>query len=172
MLLRREAVWLGFGIFCLDMLTKWATQAYLPPSDFVAPIYPYGGIGLFQNFFGIEASIIHAANTGAAWGIGSDFPGLLASLRLAVALMLWVGLFFARRPITAIALSLIAVGSVGNAVDYFFYGHVVDMFHLVLWGYDYPVFNVADMAICIGAVIMALTGMKRSKKSRAALVWR
>ena len=44
----------------------------------------------------------------------------------------------------------IIVGAVGNLVDYVAYGFVVDMFHFILWGYDYPVFNVADTAITVG----------------------
>jgi signal peptidase II len=171
LVLRREAIWLGIGVFCLDMLTKWATQEYLPPLEFLAPVYPYGGVALFQDCFGIEASLTHAANTGAAWGLGAGYPGLLAVIRLVVALMLWAGLFFARSAKSAIGLALIAVGAAGNALDYFLYGHVVDMVKLVFWGYHYPIFNVADMAICLGALILAFSGTK-SRKPRPSLVWR
>lgn len=49
-----------------------------------------------------------------------------------------------------IPLILIIAGAVGNVADFFLYGHVVDMLHFVFWGYDFPIFNVADSAISIG----------------------
>jgi len=47
-------------------------------------------------------------------------------------------------------------GAIGNILDYFIYGHVVDMMHFVFWGYDYPVFNIADSFICIGVALLFL----------------
>jgi len=46
--------------------------------------------------------------------------------------------------------ALILTGAVGNVLDYFVYGHVIDMLHFVLWTYDFPVFNIADSLITLG----------------------
>lgn len=170
--LRREAIWVGVGVFWLDLISKWATQKYLPTISVSSAAYPYGGIGLFGDLLGIQASLSHTTNTGAAWGLGGAFPGLLAGVRIAVALVLWITIFFSRRRSTAIAMALIAVGALGNGLDYFWYGHVVDMVKLVFWGYHYPVFNVADMAICFGALIIFFSGMAAKRRSKQSLVWR
>jgi len=51
---------------------------------------------------------------------------------------------------------LIIIGALANIIDVFIYGAVVDMFHFVLWGYSYPVFNVADMLIFFGVAILIM----------------
>ena len=52
------------------------------------------------------------------------------------------------------------MGALCNILDYFFYGHVIDMLHFVFWGYDYPVFNVADSFICIGVFWLFFASLK------------
>jgi signal peptidase II len=89
-----------------------------------------------------------------------------------VALVLWVSLFFSRRQSTSIAMALISVGALGNGLDYFWYGHVVDMVKLVFWDYHYPVFNVADAAICMGELIIFFSGMATKGRTNQSLVWR
>jgi signal peptidase II len=60
------------------------------------------------------------------------------------------------------ALALIIAGALGNVLDIFFYGHVVDMFHFVLWGYQYPVFNVADSSIFCGVLLYIVLSWKQN----------
>lgn len=115
--------------------------------------YPYGGIGVFPDFYGIEFSLVHATNKGAAWGTFSEFGSLLLIARLfLIAFLIYYFLkhtsFYIRLPLT-----LIIAGAMGNIIDIFLYGHVIDMFHFILFGYDYPVFNIADSAICIGIAL-------------------
>jgi signal peptidase II len=113
--------------------------------------YPYGGIPVFENFLGIEFSISHQINKGAAWGVLAEYQVPLLYLRIALILALLVYfLFFNKHSSWNIPLALIVAGALGNVLDFFIYGHVVDMLHVVLWGYDFPVFNIADSAICIG----------------------
>ena len=151
-----------FGCFLLallvlsaDILSKYFVQLYLPIVHGYYPEYPYGGIGVFSNFFGIEFSICHTINKGAAWGILGNFQHALLAVRiiLIVAVIGYLFFFNKDRPKT-IPLTLIISGAIGNVLDYFVYGHVVDMFHFVLWGYDFPVFNLADTAIFIGVLWM------------------
>ena len=59
-------------------------------------------------------------------------------------------IFFNKNKKFTFPLALIAVGATGNILDYYLYGHVIDMFNFDFWGYNYPVFNVADSAIFIG----------------------
>ena len=151
-------------ILLIDWASKLATVSHLP---YIGPfyLYPYGGVGVFQNFLGIEFSIVHAKNTGAAWGFFQDYQIPLLILRCFFVAALFIYAFFFNKdrsydwPFT-----IILAGAFGNILDYFLYGHVIDMFHFILWGYDYPVFNIADSAIFIGIVWLVLLGFFSKKK--------
>lgn len=120
------------------------------------PVYPYGGIGVFKNFLGIEFSISHTTNHGAAWGLFHQFPNALLGVRLVLSGALLVYLFLNIQSFIALPLIFILAGAIGNILDLFVYGHVVDFIHFVLWGYDYPVFNFADCFIFVGVFTVIL----------------
>jgi signal peptidase II len=133
----------SFALILVDACSKWLIVTYVP----------YGSgteIVLWKDFLGISCSITHAINTGAAWGILSSWPLSLIALRifLVFALIIFV-LFFLQDTRYRLALLLIVGGAIGNLLDFFVYGHVIDMIHFILWGWDYPVFNIADSAICL-----------------------
>lgn len=156
---------LGIAVFAADFYTKHLTHLYLPK---IQPhwTYPYGGIGIFKNFFGVEFSISHQINRGAAWGILGEYQVPLLYLRLLLILGLFIYLiFFNRHKSWTFPLTLILAGALGNVLDYFIYGHVVDMVHFVLWGYDYPVFNLADSAIFIGVCWLFLVSTFQKSKT-------
>lgn len=142
---------IGLLFFLTDFLSKFWIYRNLPVVGDYIYRYPYGGIGVFQNFFGVEFSLNHATNRGAAWGILSQYQLYLLIFRivLIVGLLIYV-FFYNKRSEWQIPLALIIAGALGNVLDFFLYGHVIDMFHFVFWGYDYPIFNVADSAIFIG----------------------
>lgn len=130
------------------------------------PWYPYGGIAVFKNFLGIEFSIAHQVNRGAAWGVLADFqtPLLYVRICLIASLMIYA-LFINKQKNYNIAFALIIAGAAGNILDYFLYGHVIDMLHFVLWGYDFPVFNVADSAIFIGiCTCLVISSLEKKRK--------
>lgn len=104
-------------------------------------------------------TIIHSTNTGAAFGLlrGSGQIVLLASLVVVVVMMAWF--FYTRKHMGAgsfVGLGLIIGGALGNLLDRVFRGRVVDFIDIHWW----PVFNVADMAIVAG-VIIVLVGYAR-----------
>ena len=56
-------------------------------------------------------------------------------------------------------------GAMGNVIDRFVHGHVID-FLLFYWqSYYYPAFNVADSFICVGAGLLIIDGMKHKKEA-------
>lgn len=157
---------LAIWIFALDILSKYWTHLYLPVMNASLWEYPYGGIGIFRYVGGVEFSISHAINRGAAWGILADFQGYLLLARGAFVVGLIVALGFNRRPAWTAPLLLIITGATGNILDYFLYGHVVDMLHFVFWGYDFPVFNIADSAICLGIGWLTLLSWTEEEKKK------
>lgn len=156
------ATLLGFFVFIADFITKFLTAAHIPLM--YGSQFPYGGIGIFKNFLGIEFSIVHAINRGAAWGLFSDYQLYLIVLRIVLIFSLILYLvFYNKHPGFVIPMTLISAGALGNILDYFLYGHVIDMLRFVLWGYDFPVFNVADSFICIGIFSLMITSWFESK---------
>ncbi len=157
-------------IFLADLISKHLTHAYLPVMQRDWLWYPYGGIGVFKDFLGIDFSISHQINRGAAWGILSDYqlPLLYARIALIGALLIYA-VFFNKHPNRTIPFALIISGAISNVLDYFIYGHVVDMLHFVLWGYNFPTFNLADSAIFIGIcwLLIAASFEKKTPPKRA-----
>lgn len=96
-------------------------------------------------------------NKGAAFGILKDqtalFIVLSAMISAAVILYAWNGKI-SSVPL-ALALGMILGGALGNLVDRASYGYVIDYLDFRVW----PVFNIADSAICAGAVILALRAL-------------
>ena len=98
-------------------------------------------------------------NYGAAW---SSFSGQTAALAVVtVLLMAAVAWLLVRRivrhPLGVIAGLMILAGGVGNLIDRLFRGYVVDMFDCRFFPFfDFPVFNVADISICVGCGLLLL----------------
>lgn len=137
----------AFTLLGIDFYSKFLVQQNLP---LIHPYcsYPFGGVGIFEDFYGVTFSIVHAINHGAAWGIFSSFPLLLLSFRIIVIFSAIGVLIFSKTYRRyAAALIFVIVAALGNVIDFFLYGHVIDLFYFIFWGYSYPIFNVADSVI-------------------------
>ncbi len=144
-------------ICIFDLLTKWATVLWIPEMGPFDQFYPYGGVPVFRNFLGIEFSLGHIHNEGAAWGIFGEFSTYLLLVRMIFVCGLIVYLLYWRYPAAYYyPLTLVIAGALGNILDFLLYGHVIDMFHFVLWGWDYPLFNIADSSIFVGMIWLIL----------------
>lgn len=151
---------LGVVLLVMDQLSKAWVHSHLPLINSIPYVYPYGGIGVFKDFLGIEFSINHMTNSGAAWGLFSQYPYILISLRIGLIIgLLFYLVSFNKESHWKIPFVLIIAGAIGNVCDYFIYGHVIDMFHIVLWNYDFPVFNVADTCISLGMVTLIVLSL-------------
>jgi len=157
-------IWIGIIVFLADALTKFLTQEYIPLMHHTH-VYPFGGIGIFQNFLGVDFSIVHATNRGAAWGLFAEYQEYLLYLRVALIFgtLLYI-IFYNKEKEYQIPLTLIVVGASGNVFDYFLYGHVIDMLHFVFGTYQYPVFNLADSAIFVGIFWLFVASWLAEKK--------
>jgi signal peptidase II len=153
----------AFCFLLADQLTKIVVYRFIPLMDASPYWYPYGGIGVFKNIGGIEFSINHMTNKGAAWGVLGNYQLPLLILRIGLIIGLIVYLFcYNREAYWRFPLILIITGAIGNVLDFFVYGHVVDMLHFVLWGYDFPVFNLADSGISMGIGLLFLLSWLKS----------
>ena len=115
------------------------------------------------NIFGINFSIGHVHNLGAAWGVLQNYHDVLFVFRCIFVIVFSTYIFFFNKKQSYnVPFCLIITGAVGNILDFIIYGFVVDMFHFNFWGYDYPLFNVADSSIFVGVVwLICITLRKR-----------
>ena len=123
------------GILVSDFISKCIVNFYIQPAEHASNFFPFGGVAVFQDFFGIDFCVHHVTNRGAAWGIGGNIPILLLWVRVAVivGLMIYLKISSKAREYRY-PLALIIAGGLGNVLDHFIYGHVVDMFHLLRSG--------------------------------------
>lgn len=152
-------------LLCIDFLTKYYIHHFIPKMDTSSLIYPYGGIGVFENIaHGIEFSLVHIANKGAAWGIFSAYSEYLLWARIFIILGL-IGYLLYKKVDRKMqfAILLVLAGAIGNIIDFFFYGHVIDMIYFNFWGFSYPIFNFADCLITTGIILLFLFSTKRVK---------
>ena len=63
---------------------------------------------------------------------------------------------FKEKPLYSIAITLLIAGAIGNFIDRMLLGYVVDFLDFIIFGYNFPTFNVADMALVIGVTIFAI----------------
>lgn len=102
----------------------------------------------------VELRTVH--NYGAAWSSFSGMRWLLVAVTLCIVAAVASLLLrrVVRHPLGVLACGLIISGGVGNLADRIRLGYVVDMFHLQF--VNYPVFNVADCGIVIGAILAVI----------------
>lgn len=149
--------WRGYLLFCCALISVDAlSKAWI--SSLVASVPSPLPYVVFSDFFGIQLQITHAINMGAAWGVLADFPNALVLVRvLLIAALVVYFLGVNHRRQWNIPLCLIISGAIGNVIDFFRYGYVIDMIQFCFWGYEYPIFNIADSAIFIGSFWILLT---------------
>jgi signal peptidase II len=119
----------------------------------------YRQIQIIPGFF----RLTHTENTGAAFSLFADSPShwktaLLIGFSLLAMVIVTVLLWKQTRALTmtSVALSLILGGAVGNLWDRVASGRVVDFLLFYVKRYEWPVFNLADSAIVIGAGLLVL----------------
>jgi signal peptidase II len=110
-------------------------------------------------------NLVLAWNRGVSFGLfntETDYgPMLLTGLAIIISLVLAVWLWRSASRYTSLALGLIIGGALGNVIDRLQHGAVVDFLDFHAFGYHWPAFNVADSAICVGAVMMVLESLFR-----------
>lgn len=140
---------LAVVILIVDQLTKNWAVANLPELD------P-------QPFLGEVLQLTLLYNSGAAWGMGAEITPVVTCLQIAIVIGVIVfAIRSVRSPWYALALGLIMGGALGNIHDRLlrapspFHGAVVDFLELPHW----PVFNIADMGVVGGALLVVALGL-------------
>lgn len=143
--LRVRHLLVGLAVFLADQLSKGLIDKL--PDDFSHTVIP----GVFR--------IIHAENPGVAFGLFQNAAPafrdvLIAASSLALLVVLALLWKTKQTPRTGYAMALIVGGACGNLFDRMLHGKVVDFLLFYLGGHSWPVFNLADSAIVIGAALL------------------
>lgn len=144
---------IAVGIFLLDLVTKRLIMGWE-----VLPT-PYDSYEVIPGFF----SLVNWRNRGAAWGILQNRMPLLALLSASV----FLAVVYAYRqvvdgwPERSVALGLFLGGIAGNLVDRLCYDGVVDFLLFYVRDLQWPAFNVADSAICVGLGLYLVSSFLR-----------
>lgn len=127
-----------FIILSLDQLTKFLVAKYLILNHSVPVIR-----GIFN------LTLVH--NKGAAFGILKNQTSLLIFTSIFAIILIYFSLKGnSQHRHYIVSLSLVLAGAIGNLIDRLFFGYVVDFLDFRIW----PVFNVADSSITIGAILL------------------
>jgi signal peptidase II len=153
--------WLGFAaaVLVLDQLTK----------QIITRSFTLGETVEVMPFF----NLVLVYNRGAAFSFLANAAGWQRELFIAIALgasawIAWLLSKHAAQRMFCLALSLILGGAIGNVIDRFLYGAVVDFLDFHVFGHHWPAFNVADSAISCGAVLLIWDALKAKGKAAAA----
>lgn len=133
-----------------------ATKAYFDGAYFPGQVIGEPILGIFRFHL--------VYNTGGAWSIFSGATWALGAFSLIVCIALTAYLFFTAResaPGEAVGLALVVAGGIGNAIDRFALGHVIDFIEPVF--IEFPVFNVADIGVTCGFVIFFVSLFLRDR---------
>lgn len=134
------------GIILLDQLVKWWSVSVLAKA-------PGGMLPFIPGFIGFR----YMENTGAAFSMFSEHTWLLGLLSsILAAIIIWLLYKYRDNSSTLLRLSLcfIAGGAIGNVIDRFGRGFVVDMLDFEFM--NFAIFNVADSFVCVGAVMFCV----------------
>jgi len=143
------------AIIALDQAVKyWIVHDIMAPPRIIE----------VSSFF----NIVMVWNRGASFGLFSSqspwTPVFLCTVAVVISIALSVWMYKAKSPWLATALGMVIGGALGNAIDRVIFGAVADFLDFHAYGYHWPAFNVADMAISVGVVMLLFDGLIEKRR--------
>lgn len=151
-------LWLSLVVLILDLASKYVIVQNFALYE-VKPIMPH-------------FNLAYARNYGAAFSFLADHGGWRTYFFLGLALAISIGLVVmlaksaAQQKLANSAYALIIGGAIGNAIDRFYHGFVVDFLDFYWGNAHFATFNVADIAISVGAGLLVLESLLDSRKKK------
>lgn len=150
---------LALAVIVLDQITKALVNTHFAMDEY----------RIVTPFF----ALVRVHNSGAAFSILADASGWQRGFFIVVALVASVAITYflrkhAREPWLAFALALVLGGALGNLIDRVLLGHVVDFLYFHYRDFSWPAFNVADIAISCGAIILVADGLFGPREAKSA----
>jgi signal peptidase II len=142
-------------IILLDQFTKWLIVSKMTFGD---------SIPIINNVLYITSH----RNRGAAWGILQGQMWLFYAITLVViiAIIYYIQKAAKGKWLLGISLGLMLGGAIGNFLDRVIRKEVVDFIHTYIFGYNFPVFNIADSSLCIGVVLLMIVMLRDERETK------
>ena len=136
-------IFLTVILVILDQITKVLSKLYLKP---------IGTKVIIDNIF----SFSYVENFGAAWGImqNSRWFFVIMTLIILIGGAIYLNKNKIKSKIFKLSTALIYAGAIGNLIDRLIFGYVTDFLEITF--ISYPVFNIADCCVVIGAVLLGI----------------
>lgn len=151
----------------------WWLAALVLVADQLSKIYVIKNFALGESVNLLPVfNFTYARNYGAAFSFLGDAGGWQRWLFTAIAvgvtigLSIWLARLSKGQCKLSLALICIVSGAVGNLIDRSLYGYVVDFLHVYYQEWHYPIFNIADCAICVGAAILIWDSFTEDKNEK------
>ena len=143
-------------ILIIDILSKFLIKHYLA----------FGNISIIKNIL----YLTYVENTGAAWSLFDENKYMVLFLSAIIIIgIIWY--IFNEKPtriFSKAAYSFILGGALGNFVNRLFCGYVIDFIDVKIFGYNYPIFNMADIFIVLGGMLLVYDTWRCSYGSKSA----
>lgn len=146
-----NAILIGILVL-IDQITKFLVKT---------KIVLESSITLIPNFF----ELTYVRNDGAAFSILEGKTWFLILITLVILAFIIIYSFKNKiKHAEKIILSILTAGIIGNLIDRILYGYVIDFLSFKIINYDFPVFNIADILVCVGCFIYIIYLIKEDKK--------
>ena len=140
-------------IFMLDQLSKAIISTYINLNQ---------SIIIIKNFF----NLTYINNTGASWGILKNSRMLLIIISIiAITILIRYINSFKKNRRNNLGLGFLLGGILGNLADRILYGYVKDFLAFYIFNYNFPIFNIADIFIVIGVLLLIISILKGEDKN-------
>lgn len=146
---------IAFFVMILDQLTKWLIVKNLQIGE---------SIEIIENFLYITSH----RNRGAAWGIlqGQMWFFYVITIVVIIGIVIYIQKAVKGKWLMGVSLGLMLGGAIGNFIDRVFRKEVVDFINTYIFGYDFPVFNIADSALVIGVILLMIQMLKEEREAK------
>lgn len=141
-----------------DHLIKIIVIIVLLIDFFTKIIFTNKELIIVKNLFNIK----YCQNYGAAWSLfNNQVVGLIFISIIILLFLLKYQKSFLLNKRNKIAFGLIYGGLLGNLLDRIIYGYVKDFISIIIFGYHFPIFNIADIAIVVGMILIFIAILKK-----------
>jgi signal peptidase II len=147
--------WLNLSalVIIFDQLSKWLMSTWLSLHETVA-VLPFFNFTLAHNR-GAAFSFLSSAGGWQRWFF------VFLALGVSAVLIVWLKKLNQQARLEAASLASILGGAIGNVIDRLYHGYVIDFIDIFYGSYHWPAFNIADSAICIGAVLLIFDSFRK-----------
>lgn len=139
---------ISFIILLIDVVSKRLVMNYM---------FPDMSMSIIDNFF----NITYVKNTGVAFSLLDGNVGFIIFMTVIIMLVMVRYIKDSNKSFgEEIGYGLVIGGAIGNLFDRFYYGYVIDFLDFKIFGYDFPIFNLADTFIVIGVLILVIESFR------------